>query len=378
MGGPSAKQSLICADDLRKIARQKIPRFAFDFIDGGAGSELGLARNRAAFDAELLHPRILRNTDGQLSTAKRFLGREWSVPFGIPPFGMAAMAGSGTDQILAASAERNGLPYVASTPASASLEELKRLAPANGWFQLYVGRSQDIVDGLIARAETAGYETLVVTADVPRPGKRRRDLRNGLTLPLKMTPRMFVDLLRHPGWSMGMLLNGTPRFANLEPYAASGAGTHTLAQLMQGQSSGRLDWELLARIRKRWSGHLVLKGVLSPLDARTARDSGVDAVIVSNHGGRQLDAAPAPLQMLGGIRAEVGTDFPLAIDGGLRCGEDILKALLAGADFAFIGRPFLYSVAARGREGPDQLFNLLQDELLNAMSQIGLRSIQDP
>ncbi|QDL94581.1 alpha-hydroxy-acid oxidizing protein (plasmid) [Paroceanicella profunda] len=363
------------AEAYRAAARARMPRFAFDFIDGGAGTEAGLARNRAAFTEALLMPRALVNTEAPISTARSFLGREWRLPFGIPPIGLAGIAWPGVDRILAAAAERHGVPYVASTPSTDTLEALKQVAPGSGMFQLYVGRSAEITDDLVARAEAAGYTDLVVTVDVPRPGKRLRDLRNGFGLPLRPGPRMVLDLLTHPAWSLAMARAGAPRFANLERYAAPGANARSLAELMAGQSSGRLDWALLARLRQRWSGRMVVKGILNPEDAARAVGEGADAVVVSNHGGRQLDSAPAPLTAIRAVRDRVGTQVPLALDGGVRSGEDILKALNAGADFVFLGRPFLFAVAARGAEGAEALFALLAAELESALAQTGLTAL---
>ncbi|WP_118134691.1 alpha-hydroxy acid oxidase [Oceanicella sp. SM1341] len=366
-----ARRPPASAEDYRAAARARMPRFAFDFIDGGAGTEAGLARNRAAFADALLMPRALVNTDAPADTARAFLGRAWRLPFGIPPIGLAGIAWPGVDRILAAAAERHGVPYVASTPATDTLEALKAAAPRSGMFQLYVGRSEEITDDLVTRAEAAGYEDLVVTVDVPRPGKRLRDVRNGFALPLRPGPRMVLDLLTHPAWSLAMARHGAPRFANLERYAAPGAGARSLAELMAGQSSGRLDWALVGDLRRRWKGRLVLKGILAPEDAARAAAEGADAVMVSNHGGRQLDAAPAPLAALPAVRAAVGPDFPLALDGGVRSGEDMLKALEAGADFVFLGRPFLFAVAARGAAGAEALFALLAAELESALAQTG-------
>ncbi|PQO23341.1 alpha-hydroxy-acid oxidizing enzyme [Rhodobacteraceae bacterium WD3A24] len=368
--------TLISVDDLRACARARIPRFAFDYFDGGAGAEDGLARNRDALRAALFAPRVLVNTDGELDTTRSFLGREWALPFGVAPMGLAAMAWPRADVALARAAQSAGAPYVASTPASASLEALSDTAPNSAWFQLYVGKEARITDDLIVRARDAGYDTLVVTADVPRPGKRRRDLHNGFALPLRLGPRMLADLAAHPAWALATLRAGAPRFANLERYAAPGAGTRSLAELMAAQSSGRLDWTLLERIRADWRGKLVLKGVLHPDDAVRAASLGIDAVQVSNHGGRQLDAAPASLEALRAVRAAVGQGYPLAVDGGMRSGEDILKALDAGADFVFLGRPFLYAVAAEGPTGADAVFAMLRDELAQAMAQTGRRRLQ--
>lgn len=368
---------LVSFDDAREKARRRLPRFAFDFIDGGAGTETGLERNRKAFINRVLEPRALINVDGDLSTRTRLLGKNWAAPYGVAPIGLAGLAWPGVDRLLACAAEQAGVPYCASTPSTTNLEDLHDCAPNSGWFQLYVGSSEEIVDDLIDRARIAGYDSLIVTADVPRPGKRRRDLRNQFALPLKITPRFVWELARHPQWSLAVLRQGAPRFANLERYATPGASTTSLASLMAKQSSGRLDWDVLADIRAKWSGKLILKGILSPEDAKKAMNQGVDAIVVSNHGGRQLDGAPASLDALGPIRDAVGSAFPLIVDGGIRSGEDILKALMAGADFVLMGRAFLYSVAALGPQGATEAFAMLGAELTNAMAQTGLRDIVD-
>ncbi|ETA49998.1 alpha-hydroxy acid oxidase [Ponticoccus alexandrii] len=357
--------------DLRKQARRKLPRFAFDFVDGGAGDEAGLDRNEAAYRAQCLQPRVLINSDRALPLKRRFLGRDWALPFGIPPIGLAGIAWPEIDLLLAEAAEQAGIPYVASTPATVALERLRQRAPKSAWFQLYVGKSEEITADLLARAKAAGYRTLVVTADVPRPGRRLRDLRNGFALPLKPGPRLAFDLMRHPGWALRTARHGAPRFANLEPYAERGSSTQSLAQLMAGQSSGRLDWALLREIRDGWSGQIILKGVSAPQDAVKAAETGVDAVWVSNHGGRQLSSAPAPLDALPGIRRALPAGFPLAFDGGIRSGEDMIKALTAGADFVFAGRPFLYAIAALGPSGASRLIAQFASELENTMAQIG-------
>jgi isopentenyl diphosphate isomerase/L-lactate dehydrogenase-like FMN-dependent dehydrogenase len=357
--------------DLRARARRKLPRFAFDFIDGGAGDEAGLDRNEAAFRARSLQPRVLVNSARPSGLQRRFLGRDWALPFGIPPIGLAGLAWPEIDLILAEAAERAQIPYVASTPSTVALERLRKAAPQSGWFQLYVGKSEEITEDLLARARKAGYRTLVVTADVPRPGRRLRDLRNGFALPLKPGPRLAADLLRHPGWALRTARRGAPRFANLEPYAGPASSAQSLAQLMAGQSSGRLDWALLRQIRDGWDGPVILKGVSAPQDAVTAAEAGVDAVWISNHGGRQLSSSPASLEVVEEIRRALPAGYPLALDGGIRSGEDMIKALAAGADFVFTGRPFLYAVAALGPEGAARLVAQFANELDNTMAQIG-------
>ncbi|SFD97474.1 alpha-hydroxy acid oxidase [Roseivivax sediminis] len=367
----------ISSTDLRARAKARLPRFAFDYIDGGAGEEDALARSRQAYRETCLRPRVLVGSVSPADLTQAWLGQSWAQPFGIAPLGLPALAWPGADLALARAAEAAGVPFVTATPGTATLEAVRDAAPTRSAFQLYVGASAEITEDLIARAERAGYRTLVVTADVPRAGKRLRDLRNGFGLPLRFTPRLAADLALHPRWSLATLRAGAPRLANFATYAEAGAGAQTLAQLMARQSSGRLDWDVLGQIRARWSGALVLKGVLDPDDTERAVKAGVDAIHVSSHGGRQLDGAPATLDALRTIRATVPLDVPLAVDGGVRSGEDILKALEAGADFVFLGRPFLYAMAAEGKGGPAALIEMLAAELEAAMAQTGRRSVAE-
>jgi L-lactate dehydrogenase (cytochrome) len=360
----------VSIEDLRDSARRRLPRFVFDFLDGGAGREAGLARNEAAFDRVLFRPRALVDVEAR-TLATTFLGRAWAAPVGAAPVGLGNLVWPGAERAIATAAVAADVPYVLSTPATTSLEEIAALAPRHAWFQLHVGRSQAIVDDLIDRAEAAGLDVLVVTVDVPAPGRRRRDLRNGFTLPFRPSLSLALDLALHPAWSLATLRHGAPRFANLEKYAPPGAGARSLAALMAEQSSGRLDWSLLEEIRRRWPRRLVLKGILSAADAVLAKNAGVDAVMVSNHGGRQLDGAPATLDVLPEIRAAVGPDYPLALDGGIRSGEDVIKALALGADFTFVGRPLLYG-AASGPTGAADAIAVLIAEASGTLAQLGL------
>lgn len=367
----------ISSHDLRLRARTRLPRFAFDYLDGAAGEEHAMRRSREAFGRACLRPRVLMNSDRRADLSHGFLGRAWSVPFGIAPLGLPGLAWPGADLAFARAAEAFGAPYVCPTPATETLESLRHAAPTRSMFQLYVGASREITEDLVARVERAGFDTLMVTADVPRPGKRLRDLRNGFGLPLRLNAGTLLDLALHPGWALATLAHGAPRLANLAPYAAPGAGARTLAQVMAAQSSGRLDWDVFAWIRRRWGGKLVLKGVLDAEDAAKAAAAGADAIQVSSHGGRQLDGAPAPLDVLPAIRAAVPQGYPIALDGGVRSGEHILKALEAGADFVFVGRPFLYAVAAYGPQGPQALFGMLASELEAAMAMTGRAAVAD-
>ncbi len=361
---------------MRRMARRRLPRFAFDFIDGGALSESALSRNAAALDAVRLLPRVLTGATAR-DQRTELLGQQFAAPFGIAPIGMANLVRPGTDLALAHAAARAEIGYTLSTAGTTALEPIAEAAPRS-WFQLYVGRDPAITDDLRRRADIAGYPVLIVTADVPAPGKRLRDLRNRFTLPLKPGLGMALDLMRHPGWALAIATGGAPRFANLEAYSPPGSSTQSLAELMAGQSSARLDWDLLAKIRERWPRKLVLKGVLRPDDARRAIAIGVDAIGISNHGGRQLDASVAPIEMIAPIRDAIGGNVPLIVDGGVRNGEDIARCLALGADFVLLGRPFLYSVAAMGgARGPAALIDMLRDELDRAMAQLGCARIAD-
>lgn len=367
--------SIHSLDDIREAARRRLPKLAFDFVDGAAGRESSSRRSEAAYSDLLLMPRVLAGAEVR-STETELLGASYSAPFGIPPIGLAGLSWPGTDVALARAAGKARIPYILSTAATTSIEDIARANPES-WFQIYVGKDQHIVDNLLDRTEQAGLKTLVVTVDVPAPGKRVRDLRNGFTLPLRLTAKSVVNLAMHPRWCLAVLRHGAPRFANLERYAEKGSSTQSLAALMAGQSSARLNWELLAAIRQRWPGKMIVKGVLDPDDALRLRQVGADGIVVSNHGGRQLDAAPAPIAMLPAIRTAVGAGYPVMIDGGIRSGEDIAKALGRGADFAFVGRPFVFSVAACGAEkGPGLVIRTLTQELDNAMAQLGLTGIE--
>ncbi|WP_449415643.1 alpha-hydroxy acid oxidase [Ochrobactrum teleogrylli] len=368
--------ALIGVSHTRRAAQRRLPRIAFDFIDGGAGRENSLRRAEAAFNDVELVPSVLRGHT-EFDTSCRLFGTEQSLPFGIPPIGLADLVWPKTDIALAATAYRLGIPYVLSTAASTTIEDITKVNP-DAWFQLYVGEDQSIVDNLIDRAESAGIKKLVVTVDIPAPGRRLRDLANGFTLPLRPSLGSIFSFATHPAWCLATLRAGSPKVANFANYASGSQSGTSLARLMARQTSGRLDWTILGDLRRRWKGTFIVKGVLNPSDARRIVDTGADALIVSSHGGRQFEAAPAPLAALPAIRAAVGRQIPVLMDGGIRSGTDIIAALDSGADFVFIGRPFLYAVAAAGvARGPDQMAELLRAELINTMGQLGLGSISE-
>jgi len=360
---------MTCVSDLRARARRRLPRFVFDYLDGGAGSEAGVRRNEQAFDEVLLKPRALVNCEARdLSTP--LLGRTWAAPFGIAPIGLGNLIWPGAEPAIARAAAQANLPYTLSTAATTSLERIAEIAPQHCWFQLYVARRDEDVDDIVARAERTGYQVLMVTVDVPLAARRLRDIRNHFTVPFRITPGVVVELLRHPAWSLGTLRAGVPRFVNVEKYARV-SDRRSIAAYLTSEIRGGFDWEALERLRARWPRRLVVKGLMTAEDSVRARDLGCDGVVVSNHGGRQLDSAPATIDVLPSIRAAVGPAFPLIVDCGVRSGEHIVKALAAGADFVLIGRAMMYAVAAHGPTAAGPLLALMIDEASRCLGQIG-------
>jgi isopentenyl diphosphate isomerase/L-lactate dehydrogenase-like FMN-dependent dehydrogenase len=346
-----------------------MPRMMFDYIDGAAGNEVGERLNRSEIERIRLQPRVLVNVEDR-SLGKRFMGRNMGLPFGIAPMGMCDLTWPGADQMLAAEAVRRGIPLCLSTAASTTLEDMHALTNGRAWFQLYVSQSLESAMQMVDRATGTGYEVLVLTVDVPQVSRRIRDLRNGFQMPFRMGPKQFLDFACHPQWSVETLLHGAPKPVNFET-AAGGQG------FMRHASRGSTDWSLLDRLRSRWKGKLIVKGVLSPADAVRIRDAGADAVYVSNHGGRQLDSAPAAIQALPLIREAVGDDYLLIFDSGVRSGEDIVNALALGADFVMLGRPLMYAIGADGARGLSTLFDILAEEISVTLAQIGRRRVED-
>ena len=366
----TSSQHAINIEDLRQLAHRRIARIVFDYIDGGVEDEAGLLRNREAFSRWRLVPHYLQDISRRQQTASLF-GRDYASPFGIAPTGLAAFARPGADLLLAQAAAEANLPFIMSGAATASIEQVMAVAPRHTWFQLYVSRETAVTEDLIRRAAAAGVETLVLTVDVPVHSKRERDWRNGFVPPVKPSLACVLDMLRHPRWLAGLLRHGLPRFENWAPYAGDNASAREIAAYFTSQIPFTQTWFDLERIRRIWSGKLLLKGVLAPTDALRALDCGVDGVIISNHGARQLDCAPSPLEMLPAIRAAVAGQMAVMLDGGIRRGSDILKAWALGADFTFVGRPTLYGVAADGLPGAQRALQILQQEIDLTLAQLG-------
>lgn len=354
-------------EDARRLARRYLPWMVFDYIDGAAGTELGEKLNRDILSRVRLMPRVLNNVEKR-SIDTEIFGRKMGLPFGIAPMGMCNLSRPGADLMLARLAADRKIPHGVSTVASTSLEEIAKTSKGEAWFQLYFSGDETASISLIDRAEKAGYETLILTVDVPEVGRRPRELRRGFKMPFRIGISQFIDFALHPVWSISSLIHGKPDMANFGgPFAkfdrlASRAGA---------------DWDLLDRIRGLWKGNLVIKGVLNADDALRMKEAGVDGVIVSSHGGRQLDAAISPIEALQHIRKAVGSEFPLFYDSGIRSGEDVVKAYALGADYVFMGRPFQYAIAAGGERGLNQFVDIVAEDISITLAQLGRTSIND-
>jgi len=364
-------------DDLRTLARRKLPRIAFDFIDGGADDELCPQRNRAAFARYRLVPRYLRDVSRRDQSVVLF-GRTYATPVGISPTGLAGLFHPDADLLLAAAAREANVPFLLSSAANAALEDAVAVAPDHVWFQMYCTTDETINADLVRRASAAGVQVLVISVDVPVNSNRERNRRNGFARPFRMTPGVVLEALGHPAWVLRYLrTGGIPMMRNWKPYAPEGADAGQVADLYGTLTPAPMvSWETLRRIRAAWPGPLVVKGLLHPDDAREAQRLGVDGLVVSNHGGRQLDAAPSPLEMLPAIRDAVGDKMELILDSGVRRGSDVVIARCLGARSVIFGRPTLFGVAAGGQAGATRALNIIAKEVDMVMAQIGCREFQ--
>jgi L-lactate dehydrogenase (cytochrome) len=365
--------------DLEAPAARRIPKFVFAYLDSGTGLDHAKDNNRAYLDGIELTPQFMRGrVNPDLST--QIFGVTYNAPFGVAPVGLSSLIWPGAESILGAAAKAHGFPYILSTVAGESIEMVAQSAGEMAWFQLYAPKDRAIMKDLLRRAKENGYQNLVVTADVPAPSRREHMRIAGAPLGSRgnssFTPRVIWQSMLRPEWAVRTLLNGGARFRNMEPYAKQhGAGQIT--KFIGEQLNGSLDWDYLAEIRKNWDGKMFLKGILHGQDAARAVNLGIDGIVVSNHGGRQLDAAPAPLAKLAAIRAAVGPDVPLVVDSGIRSGLDVVRALSAGADFVLLGRGFMYAVAALGKKGGHHAATIMLEEVRDVMAQLGLKTIDE-
>lgn len=364
----------ISVSDLRRRAKRRLPRAVFDYLDGAAEDEMTLRANRQQFEQWTLLGRFARDVSKRDMSVEIF-GRRYAAPFVVSPTGMSGLVRANADLQLARAAGRMNIPFAMSTVATTSIEDLARSAKADLWFQLYILRDRAFTLSLIRRAQDAGFSTLVVTVDCPVPGSRERDSRNGLTLPLRLTVANVLDLLMRPRWLVDQARNGAPRPENLLEAAGRRSNGQALAAYLQEQLDPTVTWSDIAWVRTHWNGALVVKGLVAAEDARLAVDSGADGVLVSNHGGRQLDSAVPTLEALPRVRDAVADRAVVFCDSGFRRGTDIVKALALGARAVFLGRSTLYGVAVGGEAGAYRALEILRSEVDRVMGLIGCSSI---
>ena len=376
MSGGTERRLARChnIDDLRRAAERRLPFPIFDFIDGGAEDERTLRRNRDGFDRYLLAPRVLRDVS-EVDTATTVLGARIALPVIVAPTGMPALFHHSGEDALAPAAARFGTIFTTSNMASRSIEEVAALGAGPKWFQLYVWKDRTMIEDFVARCQIAGYGALCVTVDVPKTGNRERDLRNRLTFPPRPTLGGLADMLRKPRWLWDFKTKRAPLPANLAGHA-TGTSLGELARFSEAQLTQALTWDTAAWLREIWPGKLLIKGVLRADDAKRAVDAGFDGIIVSNHGGRQLDQAPAAIEVLAEIVAAVDGKADVILDGGLRRGTDVLTALALGAKACMTGRPFLYGLAAGGPAGVERAFEIFATEIRRDMMLAGCPTIE--
>ena len=363
-------------EDLRKKAMSKIPKFAFEYLDGGCNEDVNLHKNTNEIrDVELM-PYYLSEHKGSDMRTELF-GHVYDAPFGIAPVGLQGLIWPNAPEILAKAAFEHNVPFILSTVTTSSIERIAEITEGQAWFQLYHPTENRLRDDIIKRASAAECPVLVILCDVPTFGFRPRDIRNGLAMPPKMSLKNIIQVLGKPEWAMNTLIHGQPYFETLKPYMPKKLDIKQLGKFMDQTFSGRLNEEKIKPIRDMWKGKLVLKGVSNEADAQKAIRLGLDGIIVSNHGGRQLDAGESTIRPLTRIAKKYGDKITVMMDSGLRSGPDISRALASGAAFTFMGRSFMYGVAALGSKGGGHTISLLKTELQQVMEQICCKEVRD-
>ncbi len=356
-------------DFLRRKARKRIPRFAFEYLDGGCNSGVNLKRNNDEIRQVKLNPTYIKEIiDISLETS--LFGKTYSAPFGVAPIGLQGLIWPGATEILAKAAFQHNVPFILSTVATASVEKVSEITEGNAWFQLYYPSVDTVRNDLLNRIEKAGIKTLVVLCDVPTFGYRSREIKNGLSIPPRMTFNNMVEIISHPTWALQTLIKGQPNFQTLKPYMTGKMSLKHLGLFMNKTFDGRLNQDKLKELREKWKGNLVLKGVSSLSDAETAIQTGFEGIIVSNHGGRQLDNGESSIQAMHRIAKAHNSDITIMMDSGIRTGPDIAASMAMGAEFTFLGRSFMYGVAALGKKGGHQTISILKKQLQQVLEQL--------
>ncbi|MGO3886190.1 MAG: alpha-hydroxy acid oxidase [Mycetocola sp.] len=357
--------------DLRTIAKRVTPKAPFDYTDGAAEGEVSLARARQAFEDIEFHPSVLRDVS-QVDTSREILGGPSALPFGIAPTGFTRMMQTEGERAGSTAAEAAGIPYTLSTMGTTSIEDVAAAAPnGRNWFQLYMWTDRERSMKLVDRAAAAGNDVLMVTVDTPVGGARLRDVRNGMTIPPSLTPKTVINALPRPAWWINFLTTEPLAFASLDRWSG------TVAALIDTMFDPTVGPDEVKFIRENWKGKLVVKGIQSVEDAKLAVDLGADGIVLSNHGGRQLDRAPIPFHLLPHVASEVGNDTEVLLDTGIMNGADIVASVALGADFTLIGRAYLYGLMAGGREGVDRTIQILQGEIIRTMKLLGVSTLDE-
>jgi L-lactate dehydrogenase (cytochrome) len=370
-------KSAASVEDFRRIAKRRLPHGVFDYIDGGADDERSLARNVSAFADYEFQPRILRDVS-RLDTSTTILGRTAELPLILAPTGFTRIAHSQGELAVARAAARAGVPWSLSTMGTRSIEEVAAVSSGDKWFQVYTWRDRGLVKELLRRAKASGYTAVWLTVDTAMLGRRERDVRRGMTLPPKIGPSTIIDGAIHPAWTWDFLRNEPITFANVVGLSdEDGSSAVTLSEHMARQFDPALSWDDVDWLRTVWDGPIVLKGVQGVADAKQAVAMGVEGIGLSNHGGRQLDDAPAPIDLVEPVRDEIGDGATIICDGGVRRGSDIVKAIALGADAVSMGRPALYALGAAGERGVDQLLAFMREGMQRTMALTGVRTIAE-
>jgi len=370
------KRRFPTALDLRARARRRMPNFAFEYVDGGAGADTGIARNWGAFDAIEMMPRY-GNVVSPPPTDIELFGRAYGAPFGISPIGGPGTGFPGAETYFAKAAQAARVPYTLGVLSAITMERAAELAPDVLWLQIYrFARNEHKIGlDLVRRAEAAGVHALMLTWDSPVRTTRPREVKSGIMTPFKLTNRLRLDAMTSPPWLYSMMRNGIPRFVNLRPYMDGKTSIEDSTKFIRAEGGGAFTWDEIARYRDAWKGPLLLKGVLHPADAERAVGLGLDGLLVTNHGGRQIEALPASIDALPAIAAQVGGRARLIVDSGVRSGIDVARAIAQGADAAFAGKAFLWSLGALGGRGPGHLIDLFKDELSSTLGQLGCHNV---
>jgi len=362
--------------DLRRKAKSRIPKFAFDYLEGGCNEGLNLARNESDFDDIYLKPNYLR-VGGDIDMSVELFGRKYSAPFGISPIGLQGLMWPNAPEILAKAAAKHDIPYTLSTVSTSSIERIAEVSEGKAWFQLYHPTENKLRDDILSRLKAVDCPVLVVLVDVPAFGLRYKEIKSGLSIPPKMSVNNILQAFARPLWGIKTLQHGIPSFATLKPYMEKGMDMSQLGQFMNRTFTGKVDIEKVSAIREIWKGPLVLKGIATDEDMQAAIQIGVDGVIVSNHGGRQIDAGESSINSLIKLAGNDAykSKLKIMLDGGIRSGVDLARAHAVGSEFNFMGRPFMYGVGALGNEGGEHTINMFKTHLYQIMQQLTIEKV---